>query len=100
MPSTVHIAKSVTKAANKIKPYLHPQGNKASNLLRAVFFAVRIKFTEGNRKCPAGLGLPFCRNYFTHSKCSLGLRLLAPEGNNWALFVQWQKKGDLVLTEA
>jgi len=78
MPSTVHTANCVIKAANKTKPYLHPKGKKESNPLRAVFFAVRIKFAEGNGMSPAGSGLPLGGNYFTHSKCSLRLRLLAP----------------------
>lgn len=89
MPSTVHVGNCTIKAANKTKPYLHPKGNKASNLLRAV----RIKFSKGNGKSPAGSGLPLGGNHFTHSKCSLRLRLLAPSGNNWVLFVQWQKNG-------
>lgn len=70
MPSTVHVANSVIKAGNKTKPYLHPKGNNTSSLLRAVFFAVRIKFAEGSGKSPAGSGLPFTGNYFTHSKYS------------------------------
>lgn len=55
MPSTVHIANSVIKAASKIGLYLHPKGNKESNLLRAAVFTVRIKFARRQWKVSSWL---------------------------------------------